>query len=53
MITRRTALGAIGTGMAGLPLTARAETPAALAKRKRMAIVTTEWRYMSHAWHMG
>ena len=22
-------------------------------KRKRMAIVTTEWRYHSHAWHMG
>ena len=22
-------------------------------KKKRMAIVTTEWRYRSHAWHMG
>ncbi len=22
-------------------------------KRKRLAIVTTEWRYHSHAWHMG
>jgi hypothetical protein len=21
--------------------------------RKKLAIVTTEWRYMSHAWHMG
>lgn len=22
-------------------------------KRLRLAIVTTEWRYRSHAWHMG
>ncbi len=23
------------------------------ARRKRMAIITTEWRFLSHAWHMG
>src|SRR5713101_8218703 len=50
MFTRRTFLGALGAGMVGAPL-AFAAAPA--AKRKRMAIITTEWRYLSHAWHMG
>lgn len=48
MITRRTFLGAAGAGIA-LHSLARAESP----KRKKMAIVTTEWRDRSHAWHMG
>ena len=30
----------------------RAESGAGGA-RKRMAVVTTEWRYRSHAWHMA
>lgn len=56
MITRRSALGslgAIGAGMAAVPTASAADAPRANAKRRRMAIVTTEWRYMSHAWHMG
>ena len=35
---------------------ALAATPAVFAKdfpRKRLAIITTEWRDHSHAWHMG
>ncbi len=61
MITRRNFLGTLGAGAVGAGL---AETialdaqPASAAdadsgQRKRLAIVTTEWRYHSHAWHMG
>jgi hypothetical protein len=50
MFSRRGFLGAVGAGLA-LPLTATADGPP--KKRKRLAIVTTEWRYRSHAWHMG
>jgi hypothetical protein len=32
----------VGAALAGQP-----------ARRKRLAIVTTEWRFYSHAWHMG
>ncbi|MBM4068510.1 MAG: hypothetical protein FJ271_06140 [Planctomycetes bacterium] len=56
MITRRTALGslgAVGAGMTFLPAASRADTRPANGKRRRLAIVTTEWRYRSHAWHMG
>jgi hypothetical protein len=47
MLTRRTFLGSA----AALALTpfAQAADPA----RKKLAVVTTEWRYRSHAWHMG
>ena len=49
MLTRRTFLGTIGGALASAPLAfATQQSP-----RKRMAIVTTEWRYHSHAWHMG
>jgi hypothetical protein len=48
MIDRRTFLCAIGGGIAASSLSL-----AAPVGRKRMAIVTTEWRYQSHAWHMG
>jgi hypothetical protein len=51
MITRRTFLGAVGAGVAGGGLGSRLF--AGPEARKRMAIVTTEWRYHSHAWHMG
>ena len=51
MLNRRTFLGAVGAGLVGGPLLLAADTPA--AKRKRMAVVTTEWRYHSHAWHMA
>ena len=51
MWSRRTFLGAMGAGLLGSSWAASAEPTA--DKRKRLAIVTTEWRYRSHAWHMG
>src|SRR3954469_18120463 len=49
MKSRRTFLGAVGAGVAAAAVAgAAAEGP-----RKKLAIVTTEWRYRSHAWHMG
>jgi hypothetical protein len=51
MLTRRTFLGAVGAGLAAGPALLANQHPA--EKRKRLAIVTTEWRYHSHAWHMG
>jgi len=50
MLSRRHFLGAVGAGSAGSALAAKEPKRAA---RKKMAIVTTEWRYRSHAWHMG
>jgi hypothetical protein len=50
MISRRTFLS---TAAAGLVAAAPATSPAARGARKRLAIVTTEWRFYSHAWHMG
>lgn len=51
MLTRRDFLAAAGTGAAlgALPLAARS----ADAPRRRLAVLTTEWRYHSHAWHMA
>src|SRR5262245_56616588 len=51
MFTRREFLGAMGAGLvvAGGPAVARPQH----AGRKRLAIITTEWRFKSHAWHMG
>jgi hypothetical protein len=51
MHTRRTFLTATCSGLIGLPL-ASAALPSQLP-RKKMAIVTTEWRFLSHAQHMG
>lgn len=51
MLSRRTFLGAVGAGLVGSSLALSAEPEE--GKRKRLAIVTTEWRYHSHAWHMG
>lgn len=61
MQTRRRFLTAMGVGAIGasalggsamgLQTTVRAGDLA--TKRKRLAVVTTEWRYMSHAWHMA
>jgi hypothetical protein len=48
MIDRRTFIGGLGGGLAAATM-----GWADAAKPKRMAIVTTEWRYHSHAWHMG
>ncbi len=50
-INRRTFLGAAGAGALGASL-AGAE-PAPSSNRKRMAIIATEYRYLSHAQHMG
>jgi hypothetical protein len=50
MISRRTFLSAVSAGAAGAPLIAR--EPEAKG-RKKLAIITTEWRYHSHAWHMA
>src|SRR5262249_28340347 len=50
MISRRTFLSAVGAGTAGVPLIARASEPKG---RKKLAVITTEWRYHSHAWHMA
>jgi len=51
MIGRRTFLGAVGGGLASGSLVRgeQNEHP----KKKRLAIVATEWRYRSHTWHMG
>ena len=51
MLKRREFLTALGTGLVAAPWAALAAPPA--KPRKKLAIVTTEWRYHSHAWHMG
>jgi hypothetical protein len=51
MLTRRTWLAAAGAGLAAAPLAFAAD--ARDEKKKRLAVVTTEWRYHSHAWHMA
>ncbi len=50
MICRRTFLHAVGAGILGAPFATGAP---ARGGRTKMAIVTTEWRDRSHAWHMG
>ena len=51
MLSRRSFIGALGLGMVGGGQFASAVEPAR-GSRKRLAIITTEWRYHSHAWHM-
>lgn len=55
MLTRRTFLGAMSAGpMLGARVgRVGAQDQAGAPDRKRMAVVTTEWRYHSHAWHMA
>jgi hypothetical protein len=48
---RRTFLEVAGAGMLSGALPRVAQT--AQSDRKRLAVVTTEWRYHSHAWHMA
>jgi hypothetical protein len=48
MIHRREFIGAVGATLA-----ATAFSRAQARPRKRVAIVTTEWAYRSHAWHMA
>src|SRR3989442_246723 len=49
MLSRRSFLNAAGTGLVAAPL---AVGQPARGRRKKMAIVTTVWRYGSHALHM-
>lgn len=56
MLTRRTFVTALGAaGVSGL-LVPRSRVQGSEPKedeRKRLAVITTEWRYHSHAWHMA
>jgi hypothetical protein len=51
MFTRRDFLCTAGAGLAMAPLAFAA--PSQDSARKKMAIVSTVWRYQSHAQHMG
>ena len=54
MLSRRSflsTLGAAGAGAVCVPQLIAAERPA--PPRKKLAVITTEWRYHSHAWHMA
>lgn len=54
MISRRTFLGTIGAGVIGAELGGTELLGADPgAPRKKLAVVTTEWRDRSHAWHMA
>lgn len=56
MQTRRAFLGSVGAGLVAGPALAGAffdVVQAAPDTRRRLAVVTTEWRYYSHAWHMA
>src|ERR1700758_1548494 len=50
MLSRRNFFTSVGAGVAAASLSAAAQEA---SQRKKLAIVTTEWRYLSHAWHMG
>lgn len=52
MQTRREFLSTLAGGIAAVPWVAPGFA-AEPQRRKRMAIITTEWRFHSHAWHMG
>ncbi len=60
MLDRRQFLGCVGGGLAARQIALggetqpqRVEASPPAGPRKRLAIVTTEWRFHSHAWHMG
>ena len=50
MLNRRQFLETSAAGLALSPLLFGQQVPSA---KKRLAILTTEWRYHSHMWHMG
>jgi hypothetical protein len=52
VISRRTFLGAAGATLATAGNIRAAQAPRP-AKNKKLAVVTTVWRYRSHAWHMA
>ncbi|HWY85932.1 MAG TPA: hypothetical protein VNX28_04365 [Gemmataceae bacterium] len=49
MLTRRDFVGAMSAGIALTQAAAQDTAP----QRRRLAVVTTEWRDRSHAWHMA
>src|SRR5438132_10615311 len=49
MISRRSFVGAVGAGVVASSVAAGEEP----ARRRRLAVITTEWRERSHAWHMA
>ena len=54
MLSRRSFLGTLGAAGAGalcIPRLFAAEPPS--KPLKKLAVITTEWRYHSHAWHMA
>lgn len=51
LVTRRNFLGGVGSGLLASSL-ARADAPVGVPKKK-LAVVTTVWKYESHAWHMA
>jgi hypothetical protein len=51
MISRRTFLGTASTTLVAAAPDAPSASPA--TPRKKLAVITTEWRERSHAWHMG
>jgi hypothetical protein len=51
MLHRRTFLSATAAGLVTSQLNRAADPPK--GQRKKVAVVTTEWRYRSHAWHMA
>lgn len=53
MLNRRDFLVASGAALASLPISSLAQDQRSNPSRKRLAVVTTEWRYHSHAWHMA
>ncbi len=52
MRTRRNFLSTAMVGLVGAPWVLSG-LPAETRRPKRLAIITTEWRFYSHAWHMG
>ncbi|MEI6772719.1 MAG: hypothetical protein WCL90_14290, partial [Planctomycetota bacterium] len=50
MISRRNYLGAMLSSIALSPSLMAQGDP---KQKKKLAIITTEWRFRSHAWHMG
>jgi hypothetical protein len=51
MFTRREFVGTVGAGLVGGGTTIAAEPSP--GPQKRLAVITTEWRVRSHAWHMA
>ena len=53
MLSRRTFFGTLGGSLAVASLAKAGVPEIGASEKKRLAIVTTQWRYHSHAWHMG